>query len=155
MRTLKASTSIAVVTVTSFLFSITVFAAGIPAKNSTIMLSGHSLNAVDTVKVYDKADKMPMPVGGQETFYNYLAKKIVYPAADRDNNISGKVLVSVIVEKDGKLTNVTAVKGPSSTLKTEAVRAIKTAPKWKPATIKGKTVRLKYLIPVNFTISDS
>lgn len=150
MKTLKISSKITLMAVVCFSFTTAAFANG-----SKKLLLNYIPRTADTVKVYDKADKMPMPVGGRDAFYNYLAKKIVYPAADRDNNISGKVLVSVIVEKDGKLTNVTAVKGPSSTLKMEAVKAIKTAPKWKPASIKGKTVRLKYLIPVNFVMSES
>ena len=155
MGTLKISVRAGLPAVILISLTLSAIAGGITTKSSNRLLLNYSISSADTVKVYEKADKMPTPVGGQEAFYNYLSKKIVYPATDRESNISGKVWVSVIVEKDGKLTHITAVKGPSSTLKMEAVKAIKTAPKWRPATINGKTVRLKYLIPVNFTISDS
>ena len=108
----------------------------------------------DVNKVYESVETEPEPVGGMQKFYDYLGKAIRYPAVDRENNVTGKVFVQFVVEIDGSLTQVKALRGPSQTLQDEAARAVKGAPKWKPGIQNGRKVRVQYTVPVNFTLSS-
>ncbi|WP_316755781.1 energy transducer TonB [Pedobacter aquatilis] len=104
-------------------------------------------------KVYDfvSVDKVPDYPGGMKSFYEYLGKSIKFPEAAKKNKIQGKVFLSFIVEQTGKLTDVEVVKGLTKETNDEAVRVLKESPKWNAGTIKGKPVRVKYNIAVNFT----
>jgi TonB family protein len=62
------------------------------------------------------------------------------------------VYVSFIVEPDGSVTKVDAVRGPSETLKAEAVRVMKNSPKWIPGIQAGKKVRAQFTVPINFVL---
>jgi len=108
----------------------------------------------DTVKekVYESVEVEPNFPGGINEFYAYLSKTIRYPAEDRKNKVSGKVFVQFIVEKDGSLSNIKAVRGPSSAMQEESVRAISISPKWEPGIQNGKKVRVEYTLPVNFSL---
>ncbi len=93
--------------------------------------------------------------GDERTFladwvYTYLR----YPEAALEAGISGTVMVEFIVEKDGTVTNVKAVKGEDFDLMDEAVRVIAVSPKWKPGTLGGEKVRVKYSIPVEFRLKS-
>lgn len=106
----------------------------------------------DANRVYLTVEKRPSFPGGQKALNAYLSKNIKYPAVDKENNIQGKVYVNFVVEPDGKLSEVAAVRGPSETLKAEAVRVISKSPAWKPGAQGGKWVRVKYTLPVNFAL---
>jgi TonB family protein len=109
----------------------------------------------DANKVYQAVEVEPSFPGGPDAFSSFLARTVKYPAVDRDNKVSGKVYVSFVVEKDGTITDIRPVRGPSETLKEEAVRSIKTSPRWKPGIQNGKPVRVQYTIPVNFALNNS
>jgi protein TonB len=86
----------------------------------------------DVNKIYTGVEVNPEPQGGYDRFYKYLSNAIKYPAIDKENNTQGKVMVQFVVERDGSLTDVKAVRGPSQSLQDEAVRAVKSAPRWTP-----------------------
>jgi|SRR5215217_6582298 len=106
----------------------------------------------DAKRVFTSVDNPPSFPGGIAEFSKYLMTSIRYPADDRKNNIQGKVFVSFVVEADGSLSDVAAMRGPSETLKEEGVRVIKASPKWKPGSQNGKPVRVQYTVPINFTL---
>lgn len=98
--------------------------------------------------------KTPQFPGGQTKLYSYLAKTIKYPQQAQKNNVQGKVLLSFYVEKNGSLTNIQVVKSLSKETDEEALRVIKNSPKWLPAVdAAGRTTRVKYNLPINFTLS--
>lgn len=103
--------------------------------------------------IYESVQIEPTFPGGIQEFYSFLAKTIRYPAEDRQKNITGKVFVQFVVEKDGSLSNVRAIRGPSEAMKEESVRAINLSPKWNMGTQNGLPVRVQYTVPVNFTLS--
>ena len=70
-----------------------------------------------------------------------------------ENKISGTVLLSFIVARDGSLTNIRIERGVGSELNVEAIRVIKAMPKWTPGKIKGKPVRVHYTMPIKFKLS--
>jgi len=89
-----------------------------------------------------------------QKFYDYLSKKIQYPAAAKEAGTQGRVIVQFVVEKDGSLTDIKVVRGPGNGLDEEAVRVMKLAPKWKHGVQNGKPVRVQFTIPINFTLGD-
>ncbi|MDO3641187.1 energy transducer TonB [Mucilaginibacter sp. L3T2-6] len=110
-------------------------------------------DAVSQEKVYTSVQHVPSFPGGIEAFYNFLAKNIVYPKTARDKNTQGKVIVTYIVEKDGRLTDVKVARGIGDGCDEEAVRVIKLSSPWKPGTQNGHTVRVAYAVPINFALS--
>jgi TonB family protein len=96
----------------------------------------------------------PQFKGGLEAFSRYLGSNIQYPDDARANNVQGKVILTFIVEKDGKISNVTVSKSVSPSIDTEAVRVIKNSPAWVPGIQFGHPVRVWYNVPVSFALSD-
>lgn len=90
--------------------------------------------------------------GGDDALYEYLAKNIKYPAQARETNIEGKVYIKFIVEKDGSVSDVKCIRDIGGGCGAEAVRVVKTLPKWKPAKQRNRTVRSYFTLPVAFTL---
>lgn len=100
--------------------------------------------------VVEDAPEFP---GGTQALLDYLRKNIKYPAICRENNIQGRVLVSFVVNKDGAIVDPEIVKGVNPSLDKEALRVISGMPNWKPGSQRGKPVRVKYTVPVNFRLN--
>ena len=98
-------------------------------------------------------ETQPSFPGGEEALFDYLKRTVRYPSIARENKIQGRVIVQFIVAKDGKIEDVVVVRtGGDPSLDKEAVRVIKSMPRWKPGTQRGKPVRVKYTVPVNFRL---
>lgn len=106
----------------------------------------------DVNKIFVAVENPPTPKGGMDKFYQYLSNSIKYPAVDRENNTQGRVYVQFVVERDGSLTDIVAQRGPSQSLKDEAVRVLKAAPKWTPGKQNGNAVRVQFTVPIGFTL---
>jgi TonB family C-terminal domain len=124
-----------------------------------IVIGGYSKKSSsnnDNPKVYDfvSLDKQPSFPGGMEKFYEYLKKTVKYPQEAQKNNIQGKVFLSFIVETDGELTDIKVDRSVGSGLDEEAVRVIEESPKWIPGMKGGQNVRVKYNIPISFSLSE-
>ncbi|MBR4468667.1 MAG: TonB family protein [Bacteroidales bacterium] len=104
--------------------------------------------------VYQIVEQMPQYSGGEEAMMKYVAENIKYPQAAKDKDISGRVFVSFVVEKDGSVSNVKVVRGIGGGCDEEAARVIKGMPKWKPGMQKGKPVRVNYMMPINFKLDS-
>ena len=104
-------------------------------------------------EVFMVVEDAPEFPGGINALLEYLKKNIKYPAICRDNNIQGRVIVSFVVNKDGKIVDPEIVKGVNPSLDKEALRVISTMPNWKPGYQRGKPVRVKYSVPVNFRLN--
>jgi len=98
-------------------------------------------------------EDMPEFPGGTAALLEYLKKNIKYPAICRENNIQGRVLVTFIVNKDGAIVEPEVVKSVNPSLDKEALRVISQMPSWKPGAQRGKPVRVKYTVPVNFRLN--
>lgn len=102
-----------------------------------------------------KVEKMPSFKGGDlMTFRNWVMEQIRYPQIAQENNITGRVLLQFVIERDGSLTNIQVLQTPDSSLSNEAVRVLKTSPKWTPGKQGNKMVRVKYTLPVEFRIQN-
>ena len=104
-------------------------------------------------EVFMVVEDMPEFPGGTAALMQYLQKNIKYPSICRENNIQGRVLVTFIVNKDGAVVEPEVVKSVNPYLDKEALRVISTMPKWKPGSQRGKPVRVKYTVPVNFRLN--
>jgi protein TonB len=100
-------------------------------------------------------DVMPEPVGGEKAWAKFLNKNLRFPPAAQEDGVSGRVYLSFIIEKDGSLSNITVDRAAGHGFDEEALRVLKLAKAWKPGMQNGQLVRVKYEIPINFTISDS
>ncbi len=103
--------------------------------------------------VFMVVEEMPEFPGGTMALLEYLRSNIKYPKECRDNNIQGRVLVSIIVGKDGKITNPEIVQGVDPALDAEAMKVVAAMPEWKPGTQNGEKVRVQYTIPINFRLN--
>ena len=100
-----------------------------------------------------KVEQMPSFMGGDlMTFRNWVMKQVRYPQIAIENNITGRVLLSFVIEKDGRLTNIQVLQTPDSSLSDEAVRILKESPKWTPGKQRNQAVRVKYTLPVEFRL---
>ena len=103
-------------------------------------------------EVFDVVEVMPVYPGGMEGLIKYLSENISYPKDAKEQQISGRVLITFVIEKDGSVTEVTTVKSEFPSLDEEAVRVVKGMPNWKPGMQKGKAVRVKYTLPISFSL---
>jgi len=90
--------------------------------------------------------------GGLEAMSSYIAKSVVYPEKAKADGVQGKVYVQFVVEPDGSVGDVTVLRGVGGECDEEALRVVKSMPKWQPATFKGNPVRSKYVIPIYYTL---
>ena len=97
-------------------------------------------------------DNMPEFPGGTKALMEYLARNIKYegPIAQGDIGISGRVIIQIIIDKEGNVTDPKVVRSVDPYLDKEALRVVSHMPKWTPGTQQGKPVAVKYSIPVVF-----
>ena len=97
-------------------------------------------------------EENPEFIGGMAKLYEYLGKNIQYPEMAKENGIQGKVFVQFVVDKDGSLTDVQAIKGIGAGCDEEAVRVISKAKKWKPGKQRGRAVKVRMILPITFKL---
>ena len=98
---------------------------------------------------------MPSFPGGQEAMLQFLAENVKYPVIAQEKGIQGRVICQFVVDKDGSIVDLEVVRScGDASLDKEAVRVINSMPKWKPGNQRGKTVRVKYTLPISFKIPD-
>ena len=103
--------------------------------------------------IFVVVESMPEFPGGQQAMMRYIGENIKYPVIAQENGIQGRVICQFVIEKDGKVTDIQVVRSSGEpSLDKEAVRVINSMPKWKPGKQRGKPVRVKYTIPVNFRL---
>ena len=103
-------------------------------------------------EIFTVVEEMPSFPGGESKMQEYITKNIRYPKIARENGIQGRVFVSFIVEPDGSISNLKLLRGIGGGCDEEAMRVIKSMPKWKPGKHRGKVVRVSYMVSVSFKI---
>lgn len=102
--------------------------------------------------VSDFVEEPPQFPGGPSALFEYISKNIKYPIVAEENGVQGRVLVTIIVEKDGSITDVKVEKSVDPYLDKEAQRLVKSMPHWIPGKQNGEPVRVKYTVPVTFRL---
>jgi TonB family protein len=90
--------------------------------------------------------------GGQREMFQYLANNIEYPETSRKNNVEGTVYVGFVVNIDGEVVDVKVKRGISKSLDKEAMRVVKSMPKWSAGKLEGELVRVAYTLPIAFKL---
>lgn len=103
-------------------------------------------------EVFLVVEEDPEFPGGLEALSKFIADNIKYPQLAKENNITGRVFVSFVVEKDGRVGQVKILRDIGGGCGNEAVRVVKLMPKWKPGKQRGKAVRTQFNLPVNFDL---
>jgi periplasmic protein TonB len=134
------STSIAMAQVTDTLINET--------KTDTIA----SADKLKNTSILTIAEQMPTYPGGEDAMYEFLGSKIMYPKYAKENNITGTLIITFVVESDGSITDVRALKDIGGGCGEEAIRVVKSMPKWTPGKQNGELVRVQYNLPIRFTL---
>jgi len=103
-------------------------------------------------EIFTIVEKMPEFPGGIKALFGYLGKNLKYPAMAKDAKIQGKVYVTFVVDKDGTVANVKVLRGIGGGCDEEAVRVVKSMPRWEPGKQRAKPVRVQYNLPINFIL---
>ena len=103
--------------------------------------------------VFYVVEDMPEFPGGTNALRKYIATHIVYPEIAKENGITGKVFIQFVVNKKGKIEQVKVMRGVDPSLDKEAIRVIKSLPKYKPGKQRGKPVKVSFTVPINFQLN--
>lgn len=104
--------------------------------------------------IFTVVEESAMFPGGQEELMKYISENLIYPQQAREAGTQGLVFVTFVVEKDGSLTDIRILRDLGNGCGEEAVRIVKTMPKWIPAKQRGKEVKMQYNLPVKFTLAE-
>ncbi len=103
-------------------------------------------------KVFDVVEEMPSFPGGNGALMSYLSSNVKYPVVAQENGVQGRVQISFVVEKDGSISDVRVARSVDPSLDKEAMRVVKSMPRWNPGRQNGQNVRVKYTVPVLFRL---
>jgi periplasmic protein TonB len=124
---------------------------GTPGEGSGMSTEPSTGDEPVNVSVLEKYPEFP---GGMEGFAKYLQKNLRYPMPAIEAGITGKVFVTFIVERDGRLTDIKVVRGLGYGCDQEAERVLKKSPVWSPGIQNNRAVRVQYTIPLMFQLSE-
>ncbi|TKC01021.1 energy transducer TonB [Pedobacter cryophilus] len=108
----------------------------------------------DTNEIFTNVEVLPTFPGGLEQFGKFLGKNLRYPPIARENGIQGRVFCTFVVEKDGSLTDIKVARGIGGGCDEEAIRVLKSSPKWNPGVQNGRNVRVSYTVPIFFQLQQ-
>ncbi len=104
-------------------------------------------------QIFTAVEEPPTFPGGQEAMYAWMKNNLRYPEMAAQNNIQGKVIIQFVVEKDGSIGEVKVARGRDQDLDKEAVRMVKSMPKFIPGRMNGQSVRVWFTLPVSFKLA--
>lgn len=122
------------------------------ARQAAVTTGDNSLAGGDDDKVYNTVEEMPEFPGGQNALMRWLADNLKYPMEAAEAGIQGRVVVKFVIDKNGNVTNPTVARSVCDALDAEALRIVRSMPKWTPGKQDGKCVAVEYSLPVAFRI---
>jgi protein TonB len=106
----------------------------------------------DEGKIFTIVEEQPTFPGGEEKLIEYIQKNTKYPAVARENGVQGKVFVNFVVDADGSIVDAKIIRSIGAGCDEEALRVVKSMPKWKAGRQNGRSVKCYFNLPVNFTL---
>ncbi len=103
-------------------------------------------------EIFTFVEDYPEFPGGDKALREYILNNIKYPEVARTSGITGTVYVQFVVEKDGSISDVKVVRGIGGGCDEEAVRVVKSMPRWKPGKQRGQPVRVYFTLPIEFKL---
>ncbi len=107
----------------------------------------------NSIRDFASVEVLPEFAGGMAGWGKYLQKNLKYPPMARENNITGRVIMSFVVEKNGQLTDIKVLRGIGGGCDEEAKRVLANAPAWIPGIQNGRPVRVAYTMPIFFQLA--
>lgn len=137
----------------------------VPAKTVPAKPEGHAVTkakftrgraAVSAPKIYGSTDVAPQFPGGQRGLDNYVNKNVNYPQQAIDDDVSGVVHVSFVVDENGHVTKAKVMDAakPADGLDEEALRIVRSMPSWTPGKVKGRNVKTRMELPISFVLES-
>lgn len=108
----------------------------------------------DDNRVFDVVEKKPQFPGGEVALLKYISSHIRYPQAAKEANLQGRVVAQFVVKKDGSIGDVRIIRGKDKDLDIEAIRVIKSLPKFIPGSMNGQSVNVWYTLPIAFKLPE-
>ena len=105
--------------------------------------------------VFEVVEQMPEFPGGYKALMKYIGQNMRYPEEAKKAGTQGRVVVQFLVNKNGAISDVSVLHSVDRLLDAEAVRLVRSMPKWKPGMQKGKAVTVKYTIPMMFRLTEA
>jgi len=105
-------------------------------------------------KVFEVIEQMPTFPGGEEALFKFLSDNVKYPVIAQENGIQGRVIVRFVVTSKGIVERAEVVRSVDSSLDKEAIRVVKSMPKWIPGKQNGENVSVWFTLPVNFRLQN-
>ncbi|MFI5159169.1 MAG: energy transducer TonB [Sphingobacteriales bacterium] len=121
-------------------------------RGNSLASRSKTADKLDTDPIFVSVEQEPQFKGGMLAFYQFLALNLDYPEMMIRYNVQGKVVITLTVEKDGSLSDIKAIKDVGYGSAEEAIKVLKTSPKWQPGYQNGRPVRVRYTLPINFTL---
>lgn len=128
---------------------------GYPSSDDKAAQKSEGLANDNSIHDFASIDKMPDFPGGIQTFYQYVAKNYRFPDEARKNNITGRLILSFVVEKDGSLSDIKALRDLGYGTGDEAIRMLKEGPKWEPGMNAGQPIRVQYTLPIMLNLNNN
>jgi TonB family protein len=107
----------------------------------------------DNKEIFDVTEVQPIPPGGLEGWNSYLASNMKYPQQARTMGIEGTVIVAMVVNSDGSISDAEILRGIGGGADEEALRVVQNSPKWTPAEQRGQVVNSRMRLPIRFKLS--
>lgn len=108
----------------------------------------------DPDRIYETVEQDPLFPGGQEELKKFIDDNLRYPAVAKACGIQGRVIVRFVIKKDGSIGQIVVIRKKDPDLDAEAVRIVKSLPKFKPGMMNGKPVNVWYILPVTFKLAQ-
>jgi len=106
----------------------------------------------DVDQIFTIVEETATPKGGMAAFYKYVGSKLKYPPQANRMGVEGKVYVEFVINRDGTIVDVKVVRGIGAGCDEEAIRVVEGSPAWNPGKQRGKPVRQKYTLPIQFKL---
>lgn len=114
--------------------------------------SAMAQTVVEDDAIFLVVENEPEFPGGKDSLYAYIARNIKYPETAKKEKIEGRVFVTFVIEKDGQVSSAKILRDIGGGCGEEAIRVVKSMPKWKPGTQRGNPVRFQFNLPVSFML---
>jgi len=126
-----------------------------PTEDVVVEIKDEGPKVIETpvqAEIFTVVEEQPGYPGGEEARISYLQQNIKYPEEAKELGIQGKVFVTFVVEVDGSITDVRVLRGIGGGCDEEAIRVVKSMPKWVPGKQRGVPVRVQFNLPIKFTL---
>lgn len=135
----------------------TAFATNIPdstLKEDSVQVVDLSNSITDGDPIFGMCELQPEFPGGEMALIQFIKENLHYPEQCVKDSIEGRVTLSFSIEEDGSITNIKVMRSPHEALSQEAIRIVKSMPKWKPGGVNGKIKKVKYVLPITFRLTE-